>query len=102
MKDSLNYAMDAVPDKIDMEAINDFLLAHERVERLHDLHVWPLSTTEVALTVHLVVTDEQIDNTFLYKLQEGLHHDFGIGHATFQLESITGEHLCMLDKNLCC
>lgn len=102
LKDSLNYAMDAVPDKIDMQAINDFLLAQERVVRLHDLHVWPLSTTEVALTVHLVVKDEHIDNTFLHQLQEDLHHGYGIGHATFQIESIRGEDLCMLDKHMCC
>ena len=85
-----------------MLAINDFLLAQERVVRLHDLHVWPLSTTEVALTVHLVVKDEHIDNTFLHQLQEDLHHDFGIDHATFQIESISGEDLCMLDKHMCC
>lgn len=102
LKDSLNYAMDAVPDKIDMQGINEFLLAPERVERLHDLHVWPLSTTEVALTVHLVVNDEHIDNTFLHQLQEGLHHDFGIDHATVQIESINREDLCMLDKHMCC
>ncbi|MFN2258003.1 MAG: cation diffusion facilitator family transporter [Desulfuromonadaceae bacterium] len=102
LKDSLNYAMDAVPDKIDMPDINEFLRAQERVERIHDLHVWPLSTTEVALTVHLVVRDEHIDNTFLHKLQEDLLHDFGIDHATFQIESISGENLCMLDKHTSC
>jgi cobalt-zinc-cadmium efflux system protein len=102
LKDSLNYAMDAVPGKIDMPAINDFFLAHERVESLHDLHVWPLSTTEVALTVHLVVNDEHVDNTFLYNLQEELHHDFGIDHATIQIESINGENLCLLNKHTCC
>ncbi|MCA1797759.1 MAG: cation diffusion facilitator family transporter [Geobacteraceae bacterium] len=102
LKDSLNYAMDAVPDKIDMPDINEFLRAQDRVERIHDLHVWPLSTTEVALTVHLVVRDEHIDNTFLHKLQEDLLHDFGIDHATFQIESISGENLCMLDKHTSC
>ncbi len=102
LRDSLNYAMDAVPHGIDAAAIRVYLLQHERVERVHDLHVWPLSTTQVALTVHLVVSDTSIDNNFLCDLQRDLHRDFGIEHSTIQLESLDGDNFCMLDKKSCC
>lgn len=102
LRDSLNYAMDAVPSGIDVATIHAYFLQHKRVERVHDLHVWPLSTTQVALTVHLVVSDACIDNTFLCELQRDLHHDFGIAHSTIQLESLDGKNFCMLDENSCC
>ncbi len=102
LRDSLNYAMDAVPPNIDVAAVHTYLLQHRRVERVHDLHVWPLSTTQVALTVHLVVSDQNIDNSFLCDLQRDLHHNFGIEHSTIQLESLDGEDFCMLDEKSCC
>lgn len=95
--DSINYAMDAVPDKIDLAAIQRLLLGQQRVDSIHDLHVWPLSTSEVALTVHLVVADERLDNQFLHRLQHRLHDEFGIEHATIQVETATGPRDCLLD-----
>ena len=55
LKDSLDYALDAVPRNIDVQGLRQYLANLEQVDRLHDLHVWPLSTSEVALTVHLGV-----------------------------------------------
>jgi cobalt-zinc-cadmium efflux system protein len=52
-RDSMDYAMDAVPKKIDIEEIKQYLTSYKNVERIHDLHVWPLGTKEVALTVHI-------------------------------------------------
>lgn len=60
LKDSLNYALDAVPRNIDAQGIRQYLVNLDQVDRLHDLHVWPLSTSEVALTVHLVIHQQSL------------------------------------------
>jgi cobalt-zinc-cadmium efflux system protein len=99
LRDSLDYALDAVPAGTDVPAIKAYLTSVKNVDRIHDLHVWPLSTSEVALTVHIVVKDRQLDNNFLRELQQHLYDNFGIGHATIQVESSTGEDNCMLDKH---
>jgi cobalt-zinc-cadmium efflux system protein len=71
------------------------------VSRIHDLHVWPLSTTEVALTVHVVVNYDSLDNNFLSKLQQHLYEHFNIDHATIQVESCEGDNECMLGRERC-
>lgn len=101
LRDSMNYAMDAVPKNIDITTISNFLLSFDHVDRIHDLHVWPLSTTEVALTVHIVVNDGTLDNRFLIDLQHHFHDHFGIEHSTIQVETAMGEHGCMLDGLKC-
>lgn len=98
LKDSMNYALDAVPDSVDIPALKQYLNGLDSVERIHDLHVWPLSTTEIALTVHLVVSDNTTDNRFLCNLQQQLHDHFGIDHSTIQIESAREEQSCMLDN----
>ena len=97
LRDSINYAIDAVPAGIDLPGIRDYLNGLEQVTAFHDLHVWPLSTTEAALTVHLVVSDGAVDNGFLRRLQDQLHERFGIGHATIQVERADADTLCLLD-----
>lgn len=97
LKESMNYAMDAVPDNIDIAGIKNYLSGLDRVSHLHDLHVWPLSTTEVALTVHLVVQDDTLNNQFIWQLQQHLHDHFGIEHATVQLENARTAGACRLD-----
>jgi len=101
LRDSINAAMDAVPDSIDIPAIRNYLMSFDYVDRIHDLHVWPLSTTEIALTVHIVVNDDSLDNNFLRKLQQRLHDHFGIAHSTIQVEASMGENDCMLDSQNC-
>jgi len=101
LRDSMDYAMDAVPADIDLPTLRDYLLGLDRVCRIHDLHVWPLSTTETALTVHLVVTDGQLDNRFLSDLQQQLHDRFRIAHATIQVESGMEQGACLLDDPDC-
>ncbi len=98
LKESLNYIIDAVPSQINLDGIEDFLLSLEKVERIHDLHVWPLSTSQVALTVHIVVNDKKIDNDFLFSIQNELQKRFGIGHATIQVETRLSENRCKLDN----
>ncbi len=97
-RDSMNYAIDAVPESIDMTGIKRYLTGLDGVEKYHDLHVWPLSTTDVALTVHLVVDHDCLDNRFLRDIQQHLHDHFGIAHATIQVESAEGAAVCMLDR----
>lgn len=101
LKDSMNYAMDAVPKSIKIPSLKRYLLSLDSVESIHDLHVWPLSTTETALTVHLVVKGTQLDNGFLRELQQHFHDHFGIEHSTIQIETSANEESCMLDKHRC-
>lgn len=102
LRDSFNYAMDAVPDNVDVLGIKEFLQSLSAVEDIHDLHVWPLSTTEVALTVHLVVDHEHLDNEFLSQVQQHLHDHFEIEHATIQVETARAGSLCVLDGHSVC
>lgn len=97
LRDSINYAMDAVPDNIDIPAIRDYLMSIDQINHLHDLHVWPLSTTETALTVHIVVNGDTLDNNLLWNLQQHLHDHFSIEHSTIQVETAQGDNDCMLD-----
>ncbi len=102
LRDSVNLAMDAVPEDIDIGAVRDYLLGLDNVSRIHDLHIWALSTTESALTVHLVVSDRALDNVFLSDLQHQLHERFDIEHATVQLENQDEACDCRLDRSQCC
>lgn len=99
LKESLYYVMDFVPGTIDINAIQQYLLNLERVESLHDLHVWPLSTTETALTVHLVVNTQGIDNNFLDDVARQLHDVYQIGHPTIQIETQSESVQCRLINN---
>lgn len=100
LRESINLAIDAVPDGIDLADIQQYLTDLENVFQIHDLHVWPLSTTEVALTVHLIINDDSCDDDLLPKLQRQLFERFGIGHSTIQIETRSGD-ACVLDKNEC-
>jgi cobalt-zinc-cadmium efflux system protein len=101
LRDSINYAIDAVPNNIDTAGINQYFLSFENVSRIHDLHVWPLSTNETALTVHLVVNNESLDNSFLKNLEKHLHDHFNIGHSTIQIETSEQDNECSLEKDEC-
>lgn len=93
LRDSLNLALDAVPEGIDAAAVRAYLLGLPAVTDAHHLHIWGLSTTEAALTVHLVLADDTRSNALLHDINHELHERFGIGHATIQFESI-GEVAC--------
>jgi cobalt-zinc-cadmium efflux system protein len=83
--DSINLALDAVPRDIDYDEVKQFLQGHEHVKAVHDLHIWAMSTTENALSVHLVVNP--VSDELLKKLKSKLHEKFGIEHTTIQLEN---------------
>lgn len=86
LRDSFNLSIDAVPENIDMPGIKSYFNDIERVDSFHDLHVWAISTTITALSVHLVVTKDKIDNEFLNRIQKNMHDNFSIEHATIQIE----------------
>lgn len=83
--DSINLALDAIPKDIDYEEVKGYLLNEDEVKDLHDLHIWAMSTTENALSVHLVVGECDQDD-FLQRLKHDLHEEFEIVHTTIQLE----------------
>lgn len=87
LRDSVHMSLQAVPPGLDMAAIAAFLRARPGVAAIHDLHVWPLSTTETALTVHLVVPRGCPGDAYTADLAGELHDRFGIEHATIQMET---------------
>ncbi|MDP4268636.1 MAG: cation diffusion facilitator family transporter [Bacteroidota bacterium] len=94
--DSINLGLDAVPEHIDIEAVRTYLVNLPEVSTIHDLHIWALSTTDAALTVHLN-TNTQTDNSFIYQVQHELHGRFHIEHATIQIEQ--GDENCRNNCN---
>lgn len=83
---SIDLALDAVPKHIDFQEIKKFLHDQNGVKSIHDLHIWALSTSQVALSVHLFMPNGTNDN-FLAELQEEIEHKFGIKHITIQIEN---------------
>jgi len=100
-RDSFNLAVDAVPRGIDLGEVRGFLMHRPGVRDVHDLHVWGLSTTQVALTAHLVVPQFSVGDEFLPGLCKELEHRFGIGHSTIQLEAGNPEFPCDRDSDQC-
>lgn len=94
LRHSLDLAMDAVPPHIDPAAVESYLAQLPGVVAVHDLHIWAMSTTEVALTVHLVKPDAQIDDALLTDIQHELREQFGIDHTTVQFELGDAAHPC--------
>jgi cobalt-zinc-cadmium efflux system protein len=86
LKNSFNLAMDAVPEGIDLRAVEAHLRSYPEIIDLHHLHIWGMSTTQVALTVHLVKTDGMIDDRLVQRIAEELKGEFRIEHATIQME----------------
>lgn len=86
LRESLVMVLQAVPSGIDLDAVRHTLLRLPGVARVHDLHIWPMSTTEAALTAHLVMPGGHPGDAFLRDLQHRLAHDFRIDHTTVQIE----------------
>jgi cobalt-zinc-cadmium efflux system protein len=95
LKESLIMALHAVPAGIDPEAVEAMLEELPGVTRIHDLHIWPMSTTEAALTAHLVMPGGHPGDAFLIDLQHRLARDFRIDHTTVQIELGDGAECAM-------
>lgn len=91
LSDSVKLAIDAVPKDIDLDTVRNFLEKIECVEEVHDLHVWALSTSDTALTAHLVIPNG-CDDQLLYDIRNKLHELFEINHTTLQVEKDWNDH----------
>ena len=86
LRSAFGLAVDAVPGSIDLRAVTQWLGTRPGVKAVHDLHIWALSTTATALTVHLLMPQGHPGDEFLDQLAGELKDRFGIGHATLQVE----------------
>jgi cobalt-zinc-cadmium efflux system protein len=96
LRESVDLAMDAVPDGVVRNEVQDYLASVPGVVEVHDLHIWGLSTTDIALTAHLVCIEEAGGDHRLHELTAALHDRFGIGHATLQIETGADAEMCRL------
>lgn len=99
LKDALKLALDAVPAHIEPLAVRAFLAELPQVERVHDLHIWAMSTTQTALTVHLVMPTGHPGDRFLADTSQALRQHFGIEHVTIQVETGDPDHPCHLEPD---
>ena len=86
LKDSVKMSLLAVPDGVSEADVRAYLTGLDGVDAVHDLHIWPMSTTETALTAHLVMRHGHPGDAFLREIAEELEHHHAIGHATVQIE----------------
>ncbi|HXI49196.1 MAG TPA: cation diffusion facilitator family transporter [Steroidobacteraceae bacterium] len=94
LRDSLTLSLDGVPASVNSSAVMSYLADQRGVTDVHDLHIWALSTTSVALTAHLVVPDRGAEDALLTALTPDLKRRFRIQHATLQIERDRCEHGC--------
>ena len=99
LRDSLNLAVDGVPRGLDPGKVRDWLCAQPGVVGLHDLHIWPMSTTDTALTAHLLMPTPPDGDDFLHELAHQLHERFEISHSTFQVERGDPGKPCLQSQN---
>lgn len=94
LMESLRLTLNGVPKDIDLNEIRNYFLNIKGVTDVHDLHVWAISTTETALTVHLIIPENN-DNDVIYEnIKEELHHKYHISHSTIQVERNKGQFHC--------
>ena len=94
LRESLSLALDAVPANIHPAKVEAYLASLPGIEAVHDLHIWAMSTTEIALTVHLIKPDAVIDDLLLVQINNELRELFGIQHTTVQFERGDTSHPC--------
>jgi cobalt-zinc-cadmium efflux system protein len=95
LRDALHLSLDAVPRRIDLQEVHTYLTSCAGVAEVHDLHVWGMSTSEAALTVHLVAPAvNPHDDAFRNSIVDDLRHKFGIRHTTLQVEFDSCERAC--------
>ncbi len=95
LRDSLHLILDAVPHYIDQAGVRAYFLSLPGVHAVHDLHIWGLSTREVALTAHLVMPKEKLTDADYKTINAVLHQQFKINHATIQVESGSMDDPCV-------
>jgi len=96
LRDSIQLALNAVPAHIDVTAVEAYLRKRPGISDIHDLHIWGMSTTESALTVHLVMPDGYPGDAFMDDIMRTLKERFSVQHSTLQAEQGTTDHACVL------
>ena len=96
LRESLDLALDAVPAGVDRAAVQAYLAALPGVSEVHDLHIWGMSTTETALTAHLVRPGADLDDALIHQACHELEARFSVHHATLQIEHGASDHPCHL------
>lgn len=99
LTDALNLALDAVPKHIEPKAVHLFLSERVGVQQVHDLHIWAMSTTETALTAHLVMPEGHPGDDFFCQIHQDLQRQFGIEHTTLQVEVGDSDQPCVLEPD---
>jgi len=94
LRDSVNLILDAVPHNIDQQSVRRYLCKLPNVFAVHDLHIWGLSTNEIALTAHLVMPNKTLSDEDFQKINTELKEQFAINHVTIQVEQGTTEDPC--------
>lgn len=97
-RESIQLVLFAVPKQVDLNKVAVFLQQQTGVEAIHDLHIWAMSTTETALTVHLVMPTGYPGDVFMDDLAQALKTQFSIAHSTLQIEQGTTAHQCCLHQ----
>jgi cobalt-zinc-cadmium efflux system protein len=98
LRDSVGMAMDAVPPNVDLDEVGTFIRQQAGVAAIHDLHIWPISTTETALTCHCVMPTGHPGDQALAQLCHDLQDRFGIVHSTIQIE-VDDHFACRLEPD---
>lgn len=98
LTDSVKLSLHAVPEGIDYAKVKLFLANLENVKEVHDLHIWAMSTSDFALSAHLLMSCNP-DKNFLKEVEHELEHDFGIGHSTIQIEVGDNATECKLSNH---
>lgn len=93
-RQSLHLLFDGVPDGVDPQAVHDYLAGLPGVSRVHDLHIWAMDTSQVAITAHLVMPGSHPDDAFLQAATDGLHDRFEITHVTLQAVQVPFTEPC--------
>ena len=97
LRESVAMGLLAVPSGIDEAKVRDFLVGQRGVAAVHDLHIWPMSTTETAFSAHIVMPGGHPGDGFVHALAHELEHRFGIHHPTIQVETGTAAE-CALES----
>jgi cobalt-zinc-cadmium efflux system protein len=95
LRDSVRLALDAVPEGIEIDLVRSYLAGLPGITEVHDLHIWGMSTTDNALTVHLVMPQGHPGDSFVSNICKHLHDTFRVSHATIQVET-DPDHPCVL------
>ena len=96
LRDSVKLALHAAPESVDPSEVRGYLCALKGVAEVHDLHIWGMSTTETALTAHLVMPAGHPGDEFIAHVVHDIEHRFRIGHVTIQIEMGTSANPCAL------